>query len=429
MNDHDLVRTAIRQIFLKSGYDPDGSLSQRDLEFIRKEIEENTRILISVSTIKRLQKGDFSRIPQVATLNALSVYLGFRNWQDFKVAARNEMGERTVPELTDAKQRADKRTRSISWKLVLVVSVVLLTVIVFGFFNHRNKPNLQNSLPYFSARKITGNAIPNTVVFSYDLANIQADSFFIQPSWDKSRKVEIDKKGHVLTDIYYEPGYHVAKLIANDSVLKTIDVSIPTDAWMVYTSSFAGNKLPQYIKNGKTLADVSGSLTDDVLQKNHISVDENTLFECSYFPHILISNGDNFTCNMRVRLTDPRSAQCPFLMFEVFCQRKFIYFSIPNKGCSNRASAEIGGHVPGGNTTDLPSLYFELQQWNDIGLQVKDKKVAFSINGRKVFETTYNYSYGKIAGMSIISNGFYDLKSIDLEGLDGKGISENGFIP
>jgi hypothetical protein len=106
-----------------------------------------------------------------------------------------------------------------------------------------------------------------------------------------------------------------------------------------------------------------------------------------------------------------------------------MYFSIPNKGCSNRASAEFGDHVLGGNTTDLPSLYFELQQWNDIGLQVKDKKVAFSINGRKVFETTYNYSYGKIAGMSIISNGFYDLKSIDLEGLDGKGISENGFIP
>ena len=51
MNDHDLVKTAIRQIFLKNGYDPDGSLPQRDLEFIRNEIEVNTRILISVSTI------------------------------------------------------------------------------------------------------------------------------------------------------------------------------------------------------------------------------------------------------------------------------------------------------------------------------------------------------------------------------------------
>ena len=121
-----------------------------------------------------------------------------------------------------------------------------------------------NSLPYFSTRKTTGNAIPDTVVFSCDLANIQADSFFIQPSWDKRRKVEIDKrKGHVLTDIYYEPGYHVAKLIANDSVHEERSMleALPTDAWMVYANSFARNKLPQYIKTGRPFADVSGSLT------------------------------------------------------------------------------------------------------------------------------------------------------------------------
>ncbi|MEI9809516.1 MAG: hypothetical protein WDO16_17520 [Bacteroidota bacterium] len=41
-----------------------------------------------------------------------------------------------------------------------------------------------------------------------------ADSFFIQQSWDKNRRVKIDKHSHTLTDIYYEPGYHIAKLIA-----------------------------------------------------------------------------------------------------------------------------------------------------------------------------------------------------------------------
>src|ERR1700761_7870605 len=98
MTDHELVKKSIHKIFLKNGYDPDGTLAQRDFEFICNEIEEHTRTLISVSTIKRLLKGDFGRIPQVATLNALSTYLGFRNWQDLKAALQQDTNGYAPPE-------------------------------------------------------------------------------------------------------------------------------------------------------------------------------------------------------------------------------------------------------------------------------------------------------------------------------------------
>lgn len=425
MDDHELVRTAIRKIFLKNGYEPDCPLAQRDFEFICQQIEEHTKILISVSTIKRLQKGDFNRTPQVATLNALAIYLGFANWRDFKAAVRNEMDSRAAP--APVKQKPVRRKTRISGKWLAAALVLVLATVTFGFLTRNNKSKLSAEPAYFSARKITGNAIPNTVVFSYDLGNIKADSFFIQQSWDKRRRVRIDKKSHVLTDIYYEPGYHVAKLIANDSILKTADVSIPTDGWMLYTSSFVGNRLPQYIKTGKTLADINQSFNEVLLQNKHINTDENTLFLSSYFPSALIGDGDNFHCKFRVRLTDARSAQCPFLMFEIFCQKRFMYFASTNKGCASQAVAEFGDRVLSGKTNDLSPLCFDLRQWTEIEWQVKDRKVNILINGQKVFDTSYNASCGKVAGLGVISNGFYELNSAYLEGSDGKTISEKGF--
>ncbi|HEY4323101.1 MAG TPA: hypothetical protein VGN20_03925 [Mucilaginibacter sp.] len=423
MTDHELVKRSVYKIFIQNGYNPEGTLAQRDFEFICNEIEEHTRTLISVSTIKRLLKGDFGRIPQVATLNALATYLGFRNWQDLKTNLQQDTNGYAVSEPTVVAPR----TKQVSWKWFAIAAVVLVAV-AFTFLGYRMELSLGNSAPSFSARKVTGNTIPNTVVFSYDLKNVKADSFFIQQSWDKRRRVRIDKKNHVLTDIYYEPGYHTAKLIANDSVLKTVDVSIPTDAWRASTTSYFGSKLPQYIAAGKTLSSVTQSLNDGSLQKAHVTPDEHTLFVCSYFPSVLIGDGDDFTCNMRVRLTDARSKQCPCLMFEVCCQRQFMYFMSMNKGCASETEADFGDRKLNGKTTDMSPLCFDLQQWTDINWEVKNKKVAISINGQKVFETAYNKSCGKITGVGVVSNGFYEMSRLELTGHDGKRISENGFV-
>ena len=46
----------------------------------------------------------------------------------------------------------------------------------------------------------------------------------------------IYKNHYTVTDIYYEPGYHLAKLIANDSAIRVAEVSIPTDRWVFYAN-------------------------------------------------------------------------------------------------------------------------------------------------------------------------------------------------
>ncbi len=105
-----------------------------------------------------------------------------------------------------------------------------------------------------------------------------------------------------------------------------------------------------------------------------------------------------------------------------------MYFTSMNKGCSGEALAQFGDQLLNGKTTDLSPLCFDLQQWTDIDWQVKDKKVSISINGKKAFETTYNTTCGKVAGIGLISNGFCEWSSVQLKGHDGNGISGGGFV-
>src|SRR5688500_7483667 len=85
-HEQTLVRLCLLEIFKRNGYAGDALLTHRDFEHISREIESKTSTLISVSTLKRLLNGEFSRIPQIATLNALSNYLGFKNWQEYKLS-------------------------------------------------------------------------------------------------------------------------------------------------------------------------------------------------------------------------------------------------------------------------------------------------------------------------------------------------------
>lgn len=74
-----------KQIEHKFAFGNGTGYTQRDLEFLAQHIEEKTGITLSLSTMKRLWKGNFKQSPQIATLNALAAVLDYKDWQEFKL--------------------------------------------------------------------------------------------------------------------------------------------------------------------------------------------------------------------------------------------------------------------------------------------------------------------------------------------------------
>ena len=420
MSDHEWVKICMAELCERAGFPDTGKLVQRDLNFLSEWIESKTGVLISLSTIKRLLNGQFSRLPQIATLDALAQSIGYENWQHFKGDNSRKM---TVIEET-----GPVRVKFAPARTLLIAGLLLLAALgLLAVIRIRKPGGLNAGTAQFSVVKVTRNDLPNTVIFRYNIDDINADSFFIQQSWDRNRRVRIYKKNYTLTDIYYEPGYHTAKLIANDQIIRTFPVSIPTDRWLFYAKEKAPRSQPHYILPAKNSIDGSMQLTVDDLVNSKIDPQKDNAYLQVYFPSAIAYSSDNFTLTCRIKVNECRNTSCPFLMTEVFCQQYFMYFQNTLKGCTGTLDAQFGDNVLRGQTHDLSTLGTDVRTWQNLEMEVKNKKVSIRINNVEVFSTAYEKSCGLITGLGFISNGLCAVDFVQLKTADGKDIYSNGF--
>jgi hypothetical protein len=426
--NNELVRSCLTELCAREGFSDPGNLVQRDLTTLCDTIESKTGVLISLSTIKRLLNGQFSRLPQVATLDAIAAAAGYQNWRDFTLR-KNALTE-PFPRQTDvaanspkpqpAPSKTTNRTRYILAAIILVLASAATLAIIMS-----SRPGPGNiDKAHFSAAKVTGNDIPNTVIFSYNVDSVKADSFFIQQSWDRNRRVRIYKNNYTLTDIYYEPGYHTAKLIADDKVIRTIPVSIPTDRWLYFAIEPVpgGKPVYKYIQPKENPDTGTIQLSPQDLVNSKVDIQKENTFCIVYSPSDIQYSSDNFTLKCRVRVKEVNNESCPRLGLEVYCQHNFMIFYSTLKGCTSELQAYFGEHMLDGKNNDLSGLGANLREWQDMEFSVKDKKVNIRINGRVALTSAYTQSSGLITGIGFISNGLCEVKFVDLTTKDGKTI-------
>ncbi len=411
----------------KEGFAHPESLVQRDLQFLCERIHEKTGVLLSLSTVKRLLNGQFSRLPQIATLDAVAVSAGYKNWQSFKLNhIATGISTEQVPDEGSPATKPNKFRRTGFMLLGGLTLLAILAVVVLMNAGPREVSNADKA--HFSAVKVTGNDVPNTVIFRYNIDSVNADSFFIQQSWDVSRRVKIFKHSYTLTDIYYEPGYHTAKLMANNKIIKQLPVSIPTDRWFFYAMPRVRKSIPKYLfpaNNGIRHGAMQLSPADLITGK--VDIEKENVIIQAYFPSKIASSSDNFVLKFRIKVNPLNNEACPYLMSEVFCQRYFMYFRSTLKGCTSIAAAQFGENALDGKTTDFSSLGFNVKDWQNVEFKVKNKKASISINNVEVFTAAYHQSCGLITGIGFISNGLCQVDFVDLKTADGKPIYSNDF--
>jgi len=428
MNERVLVKHSVLEIFGKSGYGSTAQMTQRDFDYIAAEIEKKSGILISGTTIKRLASGDFSKLPQVATLNAIANYFDYNTWQDFKASRLKPDATIKPADEPLSSNGSTAALKSSKPKLIYFIAGILILSVIAAFYffkpKHHSISNVEKAS--FSCQRTSANEIPNTVIFKYDIDEVKADSFFIQQSWDNNRRKRIYKGKHTLTDIYYEPGYHIAKLIANDSVIKAIDVHIPTDRWFFYAIDNIPNYIPEYIKTDEYDKNGVLGLSIQQLQKNNIDITKDKLYHYTYFPSEMKVKSDNFRLRTRIRMNEVRNSLCPYITVELFCQGRFILMRTTKNGCANRASLLLGQEIKG-NESDLTALTFDVNQWTDVEISVTNNIARIMINNKEVFSAASFDGARYISGLAFISNGICEVDNLELTGPDGTAVYKNEF--
>lgn len=370
-----------------------GELRQRDFEYLADSIEEKSGITLSLSTLKRLWKNDYDKMPHPSTLQALVSLIGYKDWHEFKLRNTN------FPDSTVVAPPATRRLRFNPWVLV---PVILVTAVLFWLIAFRSKPAVRKPVikgpVTLTGNKTVSEGVPNTVIFNYDLSNVEADSFFFQQSWNPADRVKLDPKQHVYTTIYYYPGFHRAKLVANDSVIKKFRVHITTDGWFPIARYSNDYDKPVYLKNVNAVSDGVLHITDKNLSDAGIDLKKEHMV--SYFNvRSFDARSDNFSLETRMKCDKIENVNCPGVELTIMTEEHIYMVRLMSKGCERDVVVKMGEVVHAGMNNDLSVFGRDLQQWQNLKIKVVNKQATIYLDDKPVYSMTYKNDFGKIVGL------------------------------
>jgi hypothetical protein len=388
----------------------------RDLEILSRLIEEKTGVSISHSTLKRLWKNDFKQSPQTATLNALAVMLDYKEWHEFKLANRSVA--------THTKIKSDLIVKGII--LFVTVSLIGLLYMKSDSYAKPKAPKI-NGPVYFTAEKTVTSGIPNTVIFKYDLSNVKADSFFIQQTWNDRTRARIDPAGKAYSSIYYESGYHRARLIANGTEIATQPIHILSNGWEPHIYYSENDLIPIDFRNEKFIENGQLHLEKSLLEKKDVDFSKNFFSRISNCQKFNVSS-DNFSVVTRLKVDSMKNSLCPWLNFIVVTEKNIFRVGLQKKGCERNAGYKIGEVVRNGEDNDLSALGCNIFEWQEISIRIEGKKAEIAINGKPAFHEVFKEDFGKITGLIYLFEGTGSISYVKLTGADSQYIFEDNFL-
>ena len=393
-----LYRTLVeKKLMLGNG---DGKVKQRDLEYLADHIEQKSKVRLSISTLKRVWKDDFAQEPHPTTLDALASALDFADWPSFKKA-----NAATHVDALPSEPLAAKQKMSMRFYLALGLAIIVAGVIaILGFGLGKKKLKLPAVIP-FRADKTVTQGVPNTVIFNYDVSNIEADSFFIQKSWNPRDKTPIDPTKNHFTAIYYTPGFHHARLMVGDSVVATERVHIKSDGWFAALRYDPLDTHPVYLDRRRLKHDGLLQTTAGDLKAAGIDVQKNFIYRYYNSRDFENVTSNNFVLETRLRSDSLLSQACPNAEIMIVCEEGICFIPITIKGCVSNLGVGMGEVYKGGNDHDLSALGTDLlKEWQTLRIENHNKNATIFLNDVAVEHIKYEHDYGKIVGLTFTFN-------------------------
>jgi hypothetical protein len=398
------------------------SLRQRDFEYLADSIEEKSGIKISLSTLKRLWKPNYDHTPHPSTLDGLVAVLGYKDWQQFKL---QHAITSTVPKTT-RKHNHKYFNLSIGFSILIALGVVFWLIAFRSAQDVKTKPLVKGPI-IFTGNKTVDQGVPSTVIFNYDVSNVIADSFFFQQAWNEKERVKIDPRGHYYSNVYYYPGFHKAKLVANDSIIQIFKVHITTNGWMPLVRYSFDDRMPMYLKNSNGITGGALHIKKDDLIASEVNVDKD--FLVSYYNVRDFENtlSDNFSLDTRIVSDSIGSIPCPGVLMTVICENNIFFVRLMGKGCEGNIAVQMGEVYQEGTNNDLSALSRDLYQWHRLQIKIVDKHATIYLDEQPVYNTTFKNDFGKVVGLVYNFAGTGAVDYVKLENGVGKLVYEDEF--
>ncbi len=429
---HSTLDHGKAQIEQHLGWGDAADWTTRDFEDLSFRIQEQTGRAISATTLKRIWgRVAYQSSPSRHSLDTLALFLGYPSWRAFEQTVRVE-----VPSLVHVPQTLSAEPvpvpppvsrRRTDVRLLYLALPVLALVLAFAWYVRvQNAAQATDeAVVQFTSRPVTS-GVPNTVIFEYNLSGIEADSFFIQQSWDERRRTQVDPTLQTYTSTYYRPGFFNAKLIADDRIIAEHPLHITTNGWIALID---GARNPIYLTDAFATSAEELTVTPAWLREQGYDADASHQVVEYYNVRSFDSvQTDGFTLETAIRRTiNTQRYPCGRAGVTVLGERGAFELPLAQPGCVGDLGLLLGMNYLAGTTNDLSTFGTDLATWQRVQLEVNGTSVRVQIGQNSAFVGEASTAVGQVIGLRFQFEGAGAVDYVTLRDADGVIVYEEAF--
>lgn len=384
--EHKLIRKCLILIEEKLGWGDAGQWHNDVFIELSETIKAETHVLLSPTTLKRVWgKIDYKSSPSISTLNTLSQFAGYINWRDFK----NKV---------DTKQSSWIKRKFLSNIGIIVPAAGIMTLIFISFYSMIKVTNpvtiIDPSKIKFSSRPTT-NDLPNSVVFDFDLNNMDSDSIYIQQFWDETKTIKLHSAQRQATGIYYFPGYFRSKLLIEGEIIKEHDLFIKSNGWV---ATIDYDPVPKYIDK-EELFHSNLSIPKTIIEELRSS-NEPLVTSFHFIKDFGKVSGDNLYITTSVRnIFKEKWAVCQNLRIVILGTEGALIIPFSSLGCVSTINLLMNDVYVNGKEHDLSAFGTDLSEFRAIVINIKNKNLSVSVDTKEIYTGNYKQSIGNFVGI------------------------------
>lgn len=409
VNEHQIIGACLKKIEEQFDRGSSDKWTTRDFEELSLEIYKKTNTQLSISTLKRLWgRINHKNQPNQTTLNTLAQFLGKKNWRHFI---------KTNSKIQSNAKKDSGRRFALSGKKMLPLIVILILTTVLLFYQKLRKPKTDSSKIVFKNKVVTTD-VPNSVIFKYQLGNVDENSTIeIQQSWDERKRQRIKKEDSIATSVYYRPGLFEAKLVVNDSIMKETEVFIKTNGWKGLVEE---NPMPVYL------------LKEDFMNNGILSIDEHDFIKYGVKQNKDLWTGfylvkefqnlstDDFVFSAEFSNTSiPLFDTCKRVRIAILHNGGGTVIPLSKKGCISEIYLKIFDKLISGKTNDLSNFGVDFSQIVNLKCISHQGFFKILINDKEILRQKTSDIKKDIVGIAVNFEGTGAIKKLILENSNG----------
>lgn len=297
--------------------------------------------------------------------------------------------------------------------MVLATLIVIAGLVTWWFLKPRN---IVGKISLTS----TEGHIPATAFFKLQLPETD-DSLFVNFG-DKSPITYITPGEKNVAHIYYFPGMFPVSVQTRNQVFATTTAYIKSNSWIglgFHNQQEIPDRFYEFpaVKTGK---DSLFQVTNSQLFNTGLDTTGVILIRlCNYTP--VKQDADNFIFEATFKNDlHEKYNYCRSTQFQISGSDSRIKFRLVSPGCSLRVINVVSEQTFNGAVNNLSKFVLDLTRWNTVKLVNHNKHVSLDINGKSLFNGTYQRSLGDIKGLFLEFEGIGLVKSCSLKSYEGK---------